>query len=816
MSRDALVIGINIYDNILQLPPLRSPSENAEEVARMLEKYGNFSVRRLPCVKDVKSKSLKVCPSTSLKIKEVREALIQLFKPEGKNIPDTALLFFCGHGFRVSAGEIHDGYLAASNSDPRGEIMGISLKWLRELLQTSPVRQQIIWLDTCHAAELFNFDEAYPGDRGQAKDLCFIAASREFEKAYQETFARRGVLSGALLKGLEPATQPDREVSNLWLCHFIAETLKKEKAPQTPIFRNFGEPIILTRCSKPPEIADTTPDKVPVSVCPYRGLAYFDCNEQDHNFFYGRNALTDQLLEKVREGNFVAVLGASGSGKSSVVRAGLLYQLTLGQRLSGSEQWKIRIFQPGEHPLSSLEFVFTDNKAEFVSAKESLGKGAEGFAEFIEKTAGNGRLVIVADQFEEVFTLCKDNKERQQFFETLLGALKFAGNKICLILAMRSDFFGKCSEQEYAGLADWIQSHLVTVIPMTPEELKQAIVEPAKSAGRGIEPELVTQMIEDVKDSPGSLPLLQYALTELWKQRSSDCLKLADYVKLGGVKGTLSKRADEIYNSFSPEEQETAKRIFIELTRLGEGTEDTRRRVSKQSLITSQGSEELVSEVIRKLADEKLIVTSEDISPAGVRSAVVDVAHEALIRHWGLLRTWLNENRDDIRFHRRLYDAAVYWNEKERPEGLLWRSPDLDLLYKFYKRKQGEMKALEIEFLKKSVKAKKRADAEKEAVRQRELEQAKALAEEQQKRAEEQAEAAKKLESSLVKNYWFNAAIAMEGSDWLKAAHFSAKAGTKQRDDLQVKNYILNIQDHIGNCFMVYQIQHERESTERC
>ncbi|OQX01969.1 MAG: hypothetical protein BWK80_58860, partial [Desulfobacteraceae bacterium IS3] len=226
-GRDALVIGINMYDNIHQLRPLRSPSENAEEIARVLEKYDHdyrFSVRRLPCVNDVGARGPMVCPRTSVTIRAVKEALIQLFNPEGRNFPDTALLFFCGHGFRINSGGIQEAYLAASNSDPRGEIMGISLKWLRELLQKSPVRRQIIWLDTCHAAELFNFDEAYPGDRGQAKDLCFIAASREFEEAREEAFARRGVLTGALVKTLDPTTQPDGEVSNLRLCDFIART----------------------------------------------------------------------------------------------------------------------------------------------------------------------------------------------------------------------------------------------------------------------------------------------------------------------------------------------------------------------------------------------------------------------------------------------------------------------------------------------------------------------------------------------------------------------------------------------------------------
>ncbi|HEY9832591.1 MAG TPA: caspase family protein, partial [Stenomitos sp.] len=607
MSRDALVVGINTYD---RLNGLTSPSEDAEAIAQLLTEHGDFKVRRLPAVK--KEGTIRVGQKTKVTLTQLEEALVQLFKPTGDNIPETALLFFSGHGLRKERG-IQEGFLAASDVNPELGLYGLSLQWLRRLLQDSPIRQQIIWLDCCYSGELLNFAEADPGDRGKGRDRCFIAASREFEVAYEAISGSYSVMTEALLQGLDPKRQPDGLVTNYTLIDFLNQALKS--ATQRPLYANSGGQIILT--GNGVEFVSS----VVGGVCPYKGLAYFDCNDEDPKYFYGRTALTDQLLEKVRSGNFLAVLGASGSGKSSVVRAGLLYQLKLGQRLSGSDEWPIYIFRPGEHPLQRLAEVFVesglsaiDRATQLAKAQKLIGTGAVGLGHLITAAASGGtdvspvRVVLVVDQFEEAFTLCQDSTERQQFFDCLLGAVEREDNKLCLVLAMRADFFGKCAE--YAELAAQIQQHLVTVTPMTQEELEQAITEPAKKVGLDVERELVGEMIADVADSPGSLPLLQYTLTELWQQRTVDRLILSSYTRLGGVKGTLQKRANEVYESLSPEEQQTAKRIFLELTQLGEGTEDTRRQVFKRDLVSTERSQVLVDGVIQKLADAKLVVTS--------------------------------------------------------------------------------------------------------------------------------------------------------------------------------------------------------------
>jgi uncharacterized caspase-like protein len=183
MIRDALVVGINTYSYEC-LPKLTAPAQDAEAIAKLLERYGQFNVKRLPSIKDKENNTVRIGQKTQVSLTQLEEAIVQLFKPEGKNIPDTALLYFSGHGLRKKRG-IQQGFLATSDVNPDSGNWGLSLQWLRQLLQESEVKQQIIWLDCCYSGELFNVAEADPGDRGKGRDRCFIAASREFEVAYE-------------------------------------------------------------------------------------------------------------------------------------------------------------------------------------------------------------------------------------------------------------------------------------------------------------------------------------------------------------------------------------------------------------------------------------------------------------------------------------------------------------------------------------------------------------------------------------------------------------------------------------------------------
>ncbi len=680
MSREALVVGINRYPLLKDKPGgkprhLIKPAADAEAMAQVLETYGNFRVERFPSIHQDGSWQVDPNPTTRKlpKATQLKKAISQLFNPP-TSVPDTALLFFAGHGLLDDSSGMREGFLAASDTNPLKNNWGVSLRWLRQLLQASPVRQQIVWLDCCHSGALLNFGEGDPGTVGKARDRCFIAAARDFEVAYEQVGEAHGVLTGSLLPGLNPDNHPSSWVTNYSLVDYLNQQLKSSR--QRPLFHNTGGEILLTG-----EIEKMEQAVLMAGVCPYKGLEPFDFNSEDAQYFYGRTALTDELLELVRCSNFLAIVGASGSGKSSLVKAGLLHQLKLGTRLSGSHSWLVVIFRPGQNPRSNLAAALTSEVDE--DGKSYIQRGPEGLAELIEliqaKVTAN-RLILLADQFEEVFTLTENEEEREKFFHCLLRGLELAGNKLCLILTMRADFLGKCAEQEYGGLVQKIKDNLIPVTPMNQEELAEAITEPAKKVGLEVERELVELMLKDVK-GPASLPLLQYTLTELWRRRQVNRLTLAEYSKLGGVNGALRQRADEVYKELTAAEQLAAKRIFLNLTQLGEGTEDTRRQVLKEDLIDKQESAELIEGLLQKLADARLVVTSQ-LQARGRESeedtvTAVDVAHEALIRHWPQLRSWMNEHRDTIRIERKIDAAAVEWIKERKSPSYLLAGPRL-------------------------------------------------------------------------------------------------------------------------------------------
>ncbi len=454
MTRDALVVGINKYqDN--KLRNLNAPAIDAEAIANILEKHGEFNVWRLPEAIDPNTRKPYIAETQKLSLTQLKDALVKLFKPEGRQIPDTALFYFSGHGIREDLA-IQEGFLASSDVTPGRSFYGLSLQWLRRLLQESPIRQQIIWLDCCNSGELLNFNEADPGEQGQARDRCFIAASREFEASFEDLSSQYSVLTKVLLDGLDPNRCPQQWITTITLTDFINENLRHEN--QRPVFTNFGSPINLTRTLAPPIPASKGQDSK--DICPYKGLEYFDFNESDPKYFYGREALTDKLIDRVRQNNFLAILGASGSGKSSVLRAGLLHQLKLGRKLAGSQYCQIKIMLPGQHPLQSLALSWlelnlfdTERASQLAQIKSLLKQGGEGLGKLVQASRAN-RIILVIDQFEEAFTLCQDLAERESFFQCLLEALEQTDNKLCLILAMRIDFFGKCFERKYSGLGN--------------------------------------------------------------------------------------------------------------------------------------------------------------------------------------------------------------------------------------------------------------------------------------------------------------------------------------------------------------------------
>jgi len=792
MSRDALVVGINNYQ---YLPVLQTAGQDAEAIAHRLQADGDFRVTRLPEV--VQDGQSRVGSKTFVTLAELEAALVRLFKPKGGSVPHTALFYFSGHGLQKDAG-IQEGFLATSDVNPSVGIYGLSLFWLRRLLQESPVRQRIILLDCCHSGELLNFLEADPGARS-GTDRLFMAASREYEAAYESIAGPHSVFTTALLEGLDPQRLANGVVTNYALTDWVSNALKTEQ--QQPLFENSGSEIILTRGQTVPTVVKT---RVVQEICPYRGLECFD--EAYAEYFYGREDLTDQLIEKLRTNNFVAVVGASGSGKSSLIRAGLIYRLRQGQKFSGSDRWQIQLITPTDQPLKSLATAFINTKAPTIDRAEHLHRaemllreGDHGLAHLVRaslissKPGRSDRLLLIIDQFEEVFTLCQGpqaERERHRFFNCLLTAQKEVGDSLSIILVMRADFFSKCSF--YTNLAAQIEQNLITVTPLTYEQIKASILKPAEKVGLVCEPNLVYNILLDIVGAPGELPLLQYTLLELWQRRQPDPnggparLTLDAYNELGGVRGTLQKRADEVFYGLTPEEQQVAKRIFIALTQLGDGTEDTRRRVLKSEIVSPQFPIELVDKVLEKLVNAKLIVTNQlagstprqekadqdfaNVSTAlrfaqimqgkssrhpskptalpkptepakpgygdrlsGVTSRssrpveilqasaalsasqeIVDVAHETLIRHWPLLRSWLDENRDMLRRQRQIEHTAKEWDAADRPHSpeYLLRGSRLVDAEEFLDTYPAELSSLAQEFIQVSQEESRRSQKE--------------------------------------------------------------------------------------------------------
>ncbi|MGW0902970.1 nSTAND1 domain-containing NTPase [Streptomyces sp. NPDC002853] len=369
---------------------------------------------------------------------------------------------------------------------------------------------------------------------------------------------------------------------------------------------------------------------------PYRGLARFEAS--DRELFFGREQLVAQLVQRVRAHRVVAVVGASGSGKSSLLRAGLIPALQQ-EGAPGHRPAAIRILTPGPHPLSTHSGLMT-------AARDP------------------GDTIVVVDQLEELFTLCADLGERAAFLDLLVQAAD-PGRRLRVIIAVRADFLGRCAEHH--ELAAELRDATVLVGPMSAAELRQTVVKPATVMGFIVERELTARIIEDVSDTPGGLPLMSHALLETWRRRAGRALTLAAYRAAGGIQGALARTAEDLYTQFSVRQADCARRILLRLITPGEGTPDTRRPAARAELDPADEPGEALL-VLDRLARARLIILDED---------TVNLAHEALITGWPRLRDWIEGDRERLRVHRRLTEAAEAWADLGKDPGALYRGSRL-------------------------------------------------------------------------------------------------------------------------------------------
>jgi WD40 repeat protein len=489
--------------------------------------------------------------------------------------------------------------------------------------------------------------------------------------------------------------------------------------------------------------------------CPYKGLRVFDVN--DAAFFFGREALVQWLLNAVRpatEGQpvnrFLAIVGASGSGKSSLARAGMAAALK-HDAVPGSSGWPIVIFRPGSDPLESLAFA--------VSRVVNVGQGASALADLIGELQRNEKalhrtarqslpenasgimLVILVDQFEEIFTHCRNEDLRTAFIRNLLYAAKVAQGQTLVILTMRADFYAKCALN--ADLAAVFSDHHFLVGPMTDEELRRAIKRPSQLVGCELESGLVELLLHDVRRQAGALPLLQHALLELWNKRDGRRLTVKGYQEIGKLEGALQRRADATLKAFSQAEQELCRRTFLRLTQPGEGAEDTKRRVPMQELVSLSGASGAEEDIVQKLTNACLLTTEGDLS---YTTAFVEVAHEALIRSWPQLRKWIDADRAGLRTRTRLTEAARDWKNAGRKPAYLYTDAGLAVAKEWEASHPGELNADEAEFLQCSCDSQQQREASELEAAQRLARAEAARAEEAEKRRIEQVQAAEKLE----------------------------------------------------------------------
>jgi WD40 repeat protein/tRNA A-37 threonylcarbamoyl transferase component Bud32 len=381
-------------------------------------------------------------------------------------------------------------------------------------------------------------------------------------------------------------------------------------------------------------------------ICPFKGLASFE--PVDAEYYFGRERLVAELVARLVGSGFLGIVGPSGSGKSSVLRAGLLPALA-GGVLPGSAGWRRWLLRPGERPMQALGAVLA------AGAGDPLG-------EALDSLPRDTRLLLAVDQLEELFTACRSDHERGEFVETLARAA--SDPRAVVVVAVRADFYGRLAE--YPALADLLGANHVLVGPMQASELRRAIELPAARVGLRVEPQLTDALVDDVEGEPGALPLLSTALLELWQKRDDDTLTLAAYRASGGVHGAVARLAERTYAVVAEPRQPLVRAVMLRLVGDGEGDAPVRRRASLAELDLERNQD--VAEVLTTLADSRLVTVSE---------GSVEVAHEALLREWPRLREWIEEDTEGRRLRGHITRAAAEWHAAGRDSGELYRGARL-------------------------------------------------------------------------------------------------------------------------------------------
>ncbi len=439
-----------------------------------------------------------------------------------------------------------------------------------------------------------------------------------------------------------------------------------------------------------------------VGECPYRGLAAF--REQDAMFYHGREKFVQQLVEALKRRSLIGViLGSSGAGKSSLVHAGLYPKLKAGR------DWLVLDFRPGRQPFESLASTLatalepnlneTDRLIESHKLADALISGELPLRSVLEqirkKHPGVDRLLLMLDQFEELYTLFPEPELRHQFIDMMIDAVSpvesHRTSPFALLTTLRADFMGMVLN--HRPLADVLQDGTFILGPMNRDELRTAIKEPAEKQGAAFEPGLVNRILEDVGEEPGNLPLLEFALTLMWDQLDEGWFTHAAYENIGRVEGAIARHAEKVFDELGGSEQITAQRIFVQLVQPGQGTEDTRRIATRLEL----GSDNWF--LIQALADKRLVVTGRN--EEGMET--VELVHEAMILGWDRFRRWMDADRGFRIWQENLRASIRSWQVSDLDEGALLRGAPLIQAKEWLNKRRMDLSKMEIDFIQASL-----------------------------------------------------------------------------------------------------------------
>lgn len=490
--------------------------------------------------------------------------------------------------------------------------------------------------------------------RGKATELV-----GELESLRQQHPTREGPVAQLMLALYQTGRQAEALRTFTRFRLDIGEELGIEPSPELRRLEEqvlLHDPVLGSRLPLNQRVEPT----VRAATNPFKGLRAF--YEDDASDFHGRDRVVTEVLKRIEGGErLIALVGPSGSGKSSLVRAGVVPAIRKSA-IEGSDRWPVAQMVPGSRPFAELEVGLLRSS---LDAPSDLGELLEHPELGILKAAlrviprDDSRMLLVIDQFEELFTLVEDETERRRFMANLLSLITDPHGRITVLLTLRADFYDR--PLSYPEFGQRLGNAVVNVVPLTPPELEDAAQKPVERVNVSVELTLLASLLTDVLGQPGGLPLFQYSLTELFDRRTNNMLTLESYRSMGGLKGALSRRAEDLYAALDPKEQTAAHQVLLRLVSITDGgAEWSRRRVPASEIVSLDVDLVAVQTVIEVFTAHRLLTVDRDLVSA---SPTVEVAHEALLTEWPRLREWIAESREDVKRHAALNAAMNEWVE---------------------------------------------------------------------------------------------------------------------------------------------------------